>query len=102
MKYLIALSLFQAVALLFFGARVMEIDAKTIRIAGIVEKQAAQAKVRSANPYTSESATTSGLAIEDIRWAVRQEIAAIDGQFSTQERRSANTGVENRDGAANT
>ena len=93
----------------FFGLRVMEIDARTDGISKIVEADAARHVSDRTDTYSGTSPTIYSPTIEDMRWAIREELAAIEGLSTAQENRSssrgelggrANAGPEARPGGA--
>ena len=88
MKFLIALSAFQAVLIAFFGLRVMEIDARTNKIARIVETDATQTERPRTDSYSLNSSVRNSPTIEDIRHLLREELAALEeGSPLAQKRR---------------
>lgn len=101
MKYLIALSLIQAAALVFFGLRVMEIDERTEGIATIVEADAIKSERNIDNPYPEKASVVSGPTVEEIRQIFREEIAAFNEQNLVQPSRGATLSQTDNDAGAN-
>ena len=93
MRYLIGLSIVQAFALLFFGVRVMEVDARTDKIAALVQTSAAPTKLTAmgaSNPYERDSTTIQGgPSLDDIRLVVREELSAINESRPASAQRTA-------------
>jgi len=92
MKYLIALSAFQAVLFGFFCIRVLEIDARTNDIAALAQADAAQIERPAADPYPADHVAVSGPTIGEFRQIIREEIAAFEDRLPVQSDRHIATG----------
>ncbi len=96
MKYLIALCAIQTALLVFFGARIMAIDARTDEMTVVAAAaETAQAAVAASSDGWKDSSLFkeappgSGASIEEIRQVIREEVDLLAARMSAENRQSS-------------